>query len=98
MSCVCFNLFLLVSDVFFNGSCKSEKAEAALMLVTPHSLRTMRWLVQVQRVSFELAMPALMQNITADSNHGPADFISDVDVMTVYLECMVCPQCKLVVH
>lgn len=49
--------------------------------------------VQVQRVSLELAMPALMESITADSNHGQADFIADVDVMTVYLECMVYPHC-----
>ena len=53
--------------------------------------------VQVQRVSFELALPALMESITADSNHEQADFISDVDVMTVYLECMVSPHCQLVV-
>ena len=51
--------------------------------------------VQVQRVSFELALPALMESITADSNHGQADFISDVDVMTVYLECMVFPHSPL---
>ena len=51
--------------------------------------------MQVQRVSFELAIPALLQNIIADSNHGQADFISDADIMTVYLECMVCQDCQL---
>ena len=46
-------------------------------------------LAQVQRVNFELTSGALLQSIIGESNHDQAGFISDVDIITVYLEHMV---------
>ncbi len=46
--------------------------------------------MQVQRVNFELTTAALLQSIVTESNHDQSGFVSDVDIITVYLEHMVC--------
>lgn len=43
----------------------------------------------MQRVNLELTSAALLQSIIAESNHDQSGFISDVDIITVYLEHMV---------
>ncbi|KAI8462602.1 MAG: hypothetical protein J3K34DRAFT_178484 [Monoraphidium minutum] len=47
---------------------------------------TMTILRQVQRVCLEAAIPALLAAILDCARHTPDEYISDVDLMTVYLE------------
>lgn len=49
--------------------------------------------MQVQRVNFELTTAALLESIVVESNHDEFGFVSDVDIITVYLEHMVCQHC-----
>ena len=46
-------------------------------------------LVQVQRCSLELTLHSLLHAAVGLSEHGPKEFLSDSNIMVVYLEHMV---------
>ncbi len=48
---------------------------------------------QVQRVCLEAAVPALLEAILDCAKHKPEEYITDVDLLTVYLEQVGCYRC-----
>jgi hypothetical protein len=54
---------------------------APSVLITPHLSPP-----QVQRICLEAAVPALLDAILECAKHKPEEYISDIDLMTVYLE------------
>ena len=46
-------------------------------------------LLQVQRCSLELTLHSLLHAAVGLSEHGPKEFLSDSNIMVVYLEHMV---------
>lgn len=48
----------------------------------------------MQRVSLDIVAPLLLSAVIVESGHQPDAFISDMDMMTIYLEHMVsCLSC-----
>lgn len=45
--------------------------------------------LQIQRISLELTLPSLLHAAVGLSEHGPKEFLSDSNIMVVYLEHMV---------